>query len=221
MARTKELQGPWKRDAETTGHGNPCGTKMPAAGQSGSRPLKGIGCGSTSTGCDRARSVSQGSAMLTQHGTDFGSVVRRRSNQGPPEKGGWNVFFTLIGDNGLIPNTNPSVQVRTRLPAGGSSNHRSRGNSNGRSRRARIRARLYWLGAVQHRWRHSPPTRTAGAIVSILGARVATVRLELRRRASTTVHATSGVANSTLPGQPIAPLRYQRLEPPRLSGPLD
>jgi hypothetical protein len=32
---------------------------------------------------------------------------------------------------------------------------------------------------------------------------------------------TSGVANSAPPGQPIAPLRYQSLEPLRLSGPLD
>src|SRR5690349_9967673 len=36
---------------------------------------------------------------------DFGTVVRRRTNQGPPDKGGWNVFFTLIDRS--IPNTNP------------------------------------------------------------------------------------------------------------------
>ncbi len=36
---------------------------------------------------------------------DFGSVVRRRTNQAPPDKGGWNVFFTFIDRS--IPNTNP------------------------------------------------------------------------------------------------------------------
>jgi peptide/nickel transport system substrate-binding protein len=36
---------------------------------------------------------------------DFGTVVRRRGNQGPPDKGGYNVFFTLIDRS--IPNTNP------------------------------------------------------------------------------------------------------------------
>jgi peptide/nickel transport system substrate-binding protein len=36
---------------------------------------------------------------------DFGTVVRRRTNQAPPDKGGWNVFFTLIDRS--IPNTNP------------------------------------------------------------------------------------------------------------------
>src|SRR6266566_3243481 len=36
---------------------------------------------------------------------DFGTVIRRRTNQAPPEKGGWNIFFTLIDRS--IPNTNP------------------------------------------------------------------------------------------------------------------
>jgi peptide/nickel transport system substrate-binding protein len=36
---------------------------------------------------------------------DFGTVIRRRTNQGPPDKGGWNVFFTLIDRS--IPSTNP------------------------------------------------------------------------------------------------------------------
>jgi peptide/nickel transport system substrate-binding protein len=36
---------------------------------------------------------------------DFGTVVRRRSNQGPPDKGGWNVFCTLIDRS--IPNSHP------------------------------------------------------------------------------------------------------------------
>jgi peptide/nickel transport system substrate-binding protein len=36
---------------------------------------------------------------------DFGTVIRRRTNQGPPDKGGWNIFFTLIDRS--IPNTNP------------------------------------------------------------------------------------------------------------------
>jgi peptide/nickel transport system substrate-binding protein len=36
---------------------------------------------------------------------DFGTVVRRRSNQAPPDKGGCSAFFTLIDRS--IPNTNP------------------------------------------------------------------------------------------------------------------
>jgi peptide/nickel transport system substrate-binding protein len=36
---------------------------------------------------------------------DMGTVVRRRVNQAVPDKGGWNVFFTLI--DRAIPNTNP------------------------------------------------------------------------------------------------------------------
>jgi len=36
---------------------------------------------------------------------DFGTVVRRRINQAPPDRGGWNIFFTLIDRS--IPNTNP------------------------------------------------------------------------------------------------------------------
>ncbi|MGC2412954.1 MAG: ABC transporter substrate-binding protein [Stellaceae bacterium] len=36
---------------------------------------------------------------------DFGTVIRRRTSQAPPDKGGWNIFFTLIDRS--IPNTNP------------------------------------------------------------------------------------------------------------------
>src|SRR5216683_2017446 len=36
---------------------------------------------------------------------DFGTVIRRRTSQATPDKGGWNVFFTLIDRS--IPNTNP------------------------------------------------------------------------------------------------------------------
>ncbi len=36
---------------------------------------------------------------------DFGIVLRRWSNQAAPDKGGWNVFFTLMDRS--IPNTNP------------------------------------------------------------------------------------------------------------------
>jgi peptide/nickel transport system substrate-binding protein len=36
---------------------------------------------------------------------DFGSVVRRRSNEGPPEKGGYNMFCTLIDRS--LPNIHP------------------------------------------------------------------------------------------------------------------
>ena len=36
---------------------------------------------------------------------DFGTVVKRRTSQSPPDKGGWNVLFTLIDRS--IPNTHP------------------------------------------------------------------------------------------------------------------
>jgi peptide/nickel transport system substrate-binding protein len=36
---------------------------------------------------------------------DFGTVVKRRTSQSPPDKGGWNVFFTMIDRS--IPNTHP------------------------------------------------------------------------------------------------------------------
>jgi peptide/nickel transport system substrate-binding protein len=36
---------------------------------------------------------------------EFGAVVKRRTSQSPPDKGGWNVFFTLI--DRLIPNIHP------------------------------------------------------------------------------------------------------------------
>jgi peptide/nickel transport system substrate-binding protein len=36
---------------------------------------------------------------------EFGAVVKRRASQSPPDKGGWNVFFTLIDRS--IPNIHP------------------------------------------------------------------------------------------------------------------
>src|SRR5205085_4311630 len=36
---------------------------------------------------------------------DFGSVIRRRANQGPPDKGGYNMFCTLIDRS--LPNIHP------------------------------------------------------------------------------------------------------------------
>jgi peptide/nickel transport system substrate-binding protein len=36
---------------------------------------------------------------------DFGTVLKRRGSQAPPDKGGWNVFFTLIDRS--IPNIHP------------------------------------------------------------------------------------------------------------------
>jgi peptide/nickel transport system substrate-binding protein len=36
---------------------------------------------------------------------DFGTVVKRRTSQSPPDKGGWNAFFTLIDRS--IPNIHP------------------------------------------------------------------------------------------------------------------
>jgi peptide/nickel transport system substrate-binding protein len=36
---------------------------------------------------------------------DFGTVIRRRTSQSPPDKSGWNVFFTMIDRS--IPNIHP------------------------------------------------------------------------------------------------------------------
>src|ERR1051325_789825 len=36
---------------------------------------------------------------------DFGSVIRRRANQGPPDKGGYNMFCTLVDRS--LPNIHP------------------------------------------------------------------------------------------------------------------
>src|SRR5947209_13163834 len=36
---------------------------------------------------------------------EFGAIVKRRTSQSPPDKGGWNVFFTLIDRS--IPNIHP------------------------------------------------------------------------------------------------------------------
>ena len=36
---------------------------------------------------------------------EFGAVVKRRTSQSPPDKGGWNVFFTLIDH--AIPKIHP------------------------------------------------------------------------------------------------------------------
>ena len=36
---------------------------------------------------------------------EFGTVVKRRTSQSPPDKGGWNVFFTMIDRS--IPNIHP------------------------------------------------------------------------------------------------------------------
>jgi peptide/nickel transport system substrate-binding protein len=36
---------------------------------------------------------------------DAGTVIRRRVSQAPPDKGGWNVFFSFLDRS--IPNTNP------------------------------------------------------------------------------------------------------------------
>jgi peptide/nickel transport system substrate-binding protein len=43
---------------------------------------------------------------------DFGSVVRRRGNQGPPDKGGYNMFCTLIDRS--LPNVHPYGNLAVR-----------------------------------------------------------------------------------------------------------
>jgi peptide/nickel transport system substrate-binding protein len=47
----------------------------------------------TRTGAEQLRRAG---VNVDQQEMDFGSVVRRRSNRGPPDKGGYNMFCTLI-----------------------------------------------------------------------------------------------------------------------------
>ena len=49
--------------------------------------------------------LSRAGANIDLQEMDFGTVIRRRNNQSPPDKGGWNVFFTFIDRS--IPNTHP------------------------------------------------------------------------------------------------------------------
>ena len=56
----------------------------------------------TRVGADQ---LQQAGMNVDLQGMDFGSVVRRRSNQGPPDKGGYNMFCTLIDRS--LPNVHP------------------------------------------------------------------------------------------------------------------
>ena len=47
---------------------------------------------------------------------DWGSVVQRRASKEPPDKGGWNVFFTFLGGTGnILPAAN--IAIRANGPA--------------------------------------------------------------------------------------------------------
>ena len=56
----------------------------------------------TRTGAEQLRRAGMNVELQEM---DFGSVVRRRSNQGPPDKGGYNMFCTLIDRS--LPNVHP------------------------------------------------------------------------------------------------------------------
>ena len=76
---------------------------------------------------------------------DFGTVVRRRGNQAPPDKGGWNAFFTLIDRS--IPNTNPYGNQAIRADG--------RAGWDGWPSSSRIEAlRAAWLDAVGQEEQH-------------------------------------------------------------------
>jgi peptide/nickel transport system substrate-binding protein len=70
---------------------------------------------------------------------DFGTVVRRRNNQGPPDKGGWNVFCTLVDRS--VPNSHPYGHPMLRADG--------KGPMGGWSTSARIEElRAAWLDAA-------------------------------------------------------------------------
>ena len=56
----------------------------------------------TRTGAEQLRRVGMNVDLLE---IDFANVVRRRNNQGPPDKGGYNMFCTLIDRS--LPNIHP------------------------------------------------------------------------------------------------------------------
>jgi peptide/nickel transport system substrate-binding protein len=56
----------------------------------------------TKTGAEQLRRAGMNVDLQEM---DFGTVVRRRRIEAPPDKGGWNVFCTLIDRS--LPNTNP------------------------------------------------------------------------------------------------------------------
>jgi peptide/nickel transport system substrate-binding protein len=56
----------------------------------------------TRTGAEQLRRAGMNVGLQEM---DFGSVVRRRGNQGPPDKGGYNMFCTLIDRS--LPNVHP------------------------------------------------------------------------------------------------------------------
>ena len=70
---------------------------------------------------------------------DFGTVVRRRNSQGPPDKAGWNVFCTLVDRS--VPNSHPYGHPMLRADG--------KGPMGGWSTSARIEElRAAWLDAA-------------------------------------------------------------------------
>jgi peptide/nickel transport system substrate-binding protein len=52
---------------------------------------------------------------VEQQALDWGTVVQRRASKEPPDKGGWNVFFTFLGGPG---NVSPASNIAIRASGG-------------------------------------------------------------------------------------------------------
>ncbi len=63
-------------------------------------------------GCDMMRQLG---LNVDQVAMDWGTVVQRRASKEPPDKGGWNVFFTFLGGTG---NVSPASNIAIRASGG-------------------------------------------------------------------------------------------------------
>jgi peptide/nickel transport system substrate-binding protein len=72
----------------------------------------------TRTGAEQLRRAG---VNIDQQEMDFGSVIRRRNNQGPPDKGGYNMFCTLI-DRSRHPYGNSAIRTDGKNPINGWAN---------------------------------------------------------------------------------------------------
>jgi peptide/nickel transport system substrate-binding protein len=94
LRRARDPAAAKKKLAEAGYGGEPIVVIAPTE-LAGMRPLSLIG----------AEQLRRAGLNVDLQEMEFGAVVKRRTSQSPPDKGGWNVFFTLIDRS--IPNIHP------------------------------------------------------------------------------------------------------------------
>ena len=94
LRRPRDPSAAKKQLAEAGYGGEPIVVITPT-GLGGMRPLSLVG----------ADQLRRAGLNVNLQEMEFGAVVKRRTSQSPPDKGGWNVFFTLIDRS--IPNIHP------------------------------------------------------------------------------------------------------------------